>query len=108
MGLLDRKTQFSSPQHHRPPTDGLTHNPLDHMDHTQTTKHLDPTAPMATSSATAIARVNAWLASLIMEFGNTGGAGGRGGSGDAALKLSLGTDCTPRGVAYLRMLAAAS
>ena len=48
------------------------------------------------------------MASLVAESGNAGGAGGRGGSGDAASERSLETDCTPRGVAYLRTLAAAS
>ena len=104
MGLLDRKTLFfSSLQYRRPPTDGLTHHPLDHMGHTA--EHLDPTGPTAASSS-AVAGVNAWLDSLAAEAGR--GAGWRGGGGGAASELSLGPDSTPRGVAYLRTLAAAS
>ncbi|CAO2209690.1 unnamed protein product [Urochloa humidicola] len=77
------------------------------MDHAA--EHLDPTAPAPTSasSSAAVAEVNAWLASLAAEAGSGGGAGGRGGGG-AAAELSLGPDPTPRGVAYLRALAAAS
>ncbi|CAD6217810.1 unnamed protein product [Miscanthus lutarioriparius] len=108
MGLLDRTIHFSSPQYRRPPTDGLTHHPPDHMDHTA--EHLDPTAPTpsSASSPAAVAGVNAWLASLAAEAGSAGGAGGRDSRGDAASELSLGPDSTPRGVAYLRTLAAAS
>ncbi|CAO2206250.1 unnamed protein product [Urochloa humidicola] len=79
------------------------------MDHAA--EHLDPTAPApapaSASSSAAVAEVNAWLASLAAEAGSGGGAGGRGGGG-AAAELSLGPDPTPRGVAYLRALAAAS
>ncbi|WVZ94401.1 hypothetical protein U9M48_040294 [Paspalum notatum var. saurae] len=75
------------------------------MDHAA--EHLDPTAPAPSSaSSSAVAEVNAWLASLAAEAGGAGGAGGRGGG--AAAELSLGPDPTPRGVAYLRALAAAS
>ncbi|CAO2163899.1 unnamed protein product [Urochloa humidicola] len=77
------------------------------MDHAA--EHLDPTAPApaSASSSAAVAEVNAWLASLAAEAGSGGGAGGRGGGG-AAAELSLGPEPTPRGVAYLRALAAAS
>ena len=70
-----------------------------------TAEHLDPTGPTAASSS-AVAGVNAWLDSLAAEAGR--GAGWRGGGGGAASELSLGPDSTPRGVAYLRTLAAAS
>jgi HAUS augmin-like complex subunit 1 len=74
------------------------------MDHTA--EHLvDPTAATAASSSAA-AGVNACLDSLAAEAGC--GVLGRGGGGGAASELSLGTDSTPRGVAYLRTLAAAS
>ncbi|KAL6843256.1 hypothetical protein ACP4OV_026969 [Aristida adscensionis] len=76
------------------------------MDHAA--EHLDPATPPPAASA-AVAEVNAWLASLAAEAGP--GAGGRiggGGGGGAAAELSLGPDPTPRGVAYLRALAAAS
>jgi HAUS augmin-like complex subunit 1 len=74
------------------------------MDHTA--EHLvDPTAATAASSS-AVAGVNACLDSLAAEAGC--GVLGRGGGGGAASELSLGTDSTPRGVAYLRTLAAAS
>ncbi|XP_062194939.1 AUGMIN subunit 1-like [Phragmites australis] len=71
------------------------------MDHAG--DHLDPAA--SASSSAAVAEVNAWLASLSAEAGSGGGAGGRGG---AAAELSMGPEPTPRGVAYLRVLAAAS
>ncbi|KAL6662084.1 hypothetical protein ACP70R_001468 [Stipagrostis hirtigluma subsp. patula] len=79
------------------------------MDHGA--EHLDPAPPASApaSSSAAVAEVNAWLASLAAEGGaggSGGGAGGRGGG--AAAELSLGPDPTPRGVAYLRALAAAS
>ncbi|RCV29441.1 hypothetical protein SETIT_6G013900v2 [Setaria italica] len=79
------------------------------MDHAA--EHLDPTAPApaSASSSAAVAEVNAWLASLAAEAGSGGAAVGRGGAGGgAAAELSLGPDPTPRGVAYLRALAAAS
>ncbi|KAF8697543.1 hypothetical protein HU200_035876 [Digitaria exilis] len=77
------------------------------MDHAA--EHLDPTAPAPASSSAAVAEVNAWLASLSAEAGSGGGPVGRcGGGGGAAAELSLGPDPTPRGVAYLRALAAAS
>ncbi|CAO2187575.1 unnamed protein product [Urochloa humidicola] len=76
------------------------------MDHAA--EHHDPTAPApaSASSSAAVAEVNAWLASLAAEAGSGGGAGGR--AGGAAAELSLGPEPTPRGVAYLRALAAAS
>ncbi|TVU42077.1 hypothetical protein EJB05_08472, partial [Eragrostis curvula] len=79
------------------------------MDHAA--ELLDPAAPAAASasSSAAVAEVNTWLASLVAEAGGGAGAGGRGGAGGgAAAELSLGPDPTPRGVAYLRALAAAS
>ncbi|BAF23248.2 Os08g0240600 [Oryza sativa Japonica Group] len=88
------------------------------MDHAA--DHLDPAAPPSgpASSSAAVAEVNAWLASLAAEAGGAGGGGvgapgGRGGvvgvgGGGAAPELSLGPEPTPRGVAYLRALAAAS
>ena len=71
------------------------------MDHTA--EHLDPAAPA--SAPASVAEVNAWLASLAAEGG---GVGGRGGGGAVASELSLGPDPTPRGVSYLRALAAVS
>jgi HAUS augmin-like complex subunit 1 len=71
------------------------------MDHTA--EHLDPAA--SASAPASVAEVNAWLASLAAEGG---GVGGRGGGGAVASELSLGPDPTPRGVSYLRALAAAS
>ncbi|VAI87567.1 unnamed protein product [Triticum turgidum subsp. durum] len=72
------------------------------MDHTG--EHLDPAASASASAPASVAEVNAWLASLAAEGG---GVGGRGG-GAVVSELSLGPDPTPRGVSYLRALAAAS
>lgn len=72
------------------------------MDHTA--EHLDPAASASASAPACVAEVNAWLASLAAEGG---GVGGRGG-GAVVSELSLGPDPTPRGVSYLRALAAAS